>query len=65
VAPEVSFVPDAFPDPLFPGEAVLFIPGSYILQPASVPQAVSETLSADFEAPGYVVTGVRLLGYGV
>ena len=32
---------------------------------AETPQAVSETLSADFEAPGYVVTGVRLLGYGV
>lgn len=57
-----NWVPDAFPDALFPGEVVLTVPGQYILNPASGPQFVRETLTADFQAPGYTVTRVMLLG---
>src|SRR5262245_1445941 len=61
---DFSFVPGSYPEPFFsPNQAVLFVSGdSYILNSAPVEQTVTETLSADFDAPGYIVTGVSMLG---
>ena len=65
---DFNFVPGTFPEPGFPpNEAVLFIPGSYILDPVAFPSPISglsvtETLSADFSAPGFFVTRVSMSG---
>jgi hypothetical protein len=58
-----GFVPDEYPAQFFPSNTVvLHIPGSYLLDPVGVGEAVSETLSADFSIAGYNLVGMSGLG---